>query len=498
MVRNEPKSESMNKKPVSRRQLVRTGTLSAAVLLAAALFVILNYLGWKYHHRFDWTAGGVYSLSEKSRNVIKELKRDVELVVFIAPGQDLYEPVKEILSQYDAASQRIKVRYFDPERNPVEAQQLVQKYSISSTGQVVVVSGQDRRVIESADLAEFDYSGMQMGQPPKMTGFKGEQLFTGALLQLAEGRKPKILFTTGHGERSLDDRQVHGLSSVQGLLGRDNFELEEWASRTATAVPPETDVVVIAGPTSPLIESELKAFGAFLNGGGRMLILVDPTLGQTAGSGLIPTGLTQWLAGYGVQIPDTIVIDPKGSYPGAPPYTLFPSTYGDHPITQPLTQSGVPVLLNVARAVAAAPAGGYQVTELLRTTEEGWGETSLGAAENVQKDPQDLPGPISLGVAVESPKEEGKRPLRLVVLGDSDLGTNQLVDGMPANAVLLANSLNWLAEREALLTIPPKKTEHVRLNLTGDQLRTFYLTVLLLLPGLAVALGTVVYVRRRR
>jgi ABC-type uncharacterized transport system involved in gliding motility auxiliary subunit len=485
-------------KTLTRRQLVRTGTLSAGVLLVAFLFLIANYLGWKYHHRFDWTAGDVYSLSEKSKNVVEELKRDVEFVVFIAPGQELYEPVREILSQYDAASQRISVRYFDPERNPVEAQQLVQKYGVSSSG-VVVVSGADKRVIDSNDLAELDYSGMQMGEAPKMTGFKGEQMFTGALLQLAEGHKPKVLFTTGHGERSLDDRQEHGLSGVHDLLGRDNFELEEWASRTAGAVPQGADLVVVAGPTSLFIESELKAFGNYLNGGGRMLILVDPTLGQTAGSGLVPTGLNPWLAGYGVRLGDNIVVDPQGAYPGAPPYTLYPSAYeGDHPITQPLSQSGVPVLLNVARSVGAAPTGAYQVAELVRTTEAGWGETSLAAVENVEKDAQDLPGPVSLGVAVESPKEEGKRPLRLVVLGDSDLATNQLVGGMPANAVLLANSLNWLAEREALLTIPPKKTEHVRLTLTPSQLLTAQLTMLLVLPALAAALGTVVYVRRRR
>ncbi len=489
---------AMNLPQVGRRQLVRTGTLSAGVLLIAALFLIANYLGWKYHHRFDCTAGDIYSLSENYRNVVKELKSDVELVVFIAPGEELYEPVREILSQYDAASQRITVRYFDPQRNPVEAQQLIQKYGASSSG-VVVVSGTDRRVIDSAEMAEIDYSGMQMGEAPKMTGFKGEQLFTGVLLQLSEGRKPKALFTTGHCERSLDDRQEHGLSGVQDLLARDNYELEEWASRTAGAVPQGTDLVVVAGPTSPFIESEVKAFGDYLNGGGRMLILVDPTLGQTAGSGLVATGLNQWLAGYGVRLGDNIVVDPQGAYPGAPPYTLFPGSYEEeHPITEPLAKSGVPVLLNVARSVGAAPAGGYQVTELLRTTEAGWGETSLAAVENVEKDAQDLPGPVSLGVAVESPQEEGMRPLRLVVLGDSDLATNQLVEGMPANGVLLSNSLNWLAAREALLTIPPKKTEHVRLNMTGDQLGTFYLAVLLLLPGLAVALGTVVYFRRRR
>ncbi len=490
---------AMNVSRPGRRQLVRTGTLSAGVLLVAALFLILNYLGWKYHHRFDWTAGSVYSLSEKSHNVVKDLKKDVEFVVFIAPGQNLYEPVHEILSQYDAASQHIQVRYFDPERNPVEAQQLVQKYNASSTGQVVVVSGEQRRVIESADLAELDYSGMQMGEAPKMTAFKGEQLFTGALLQLEEGRKPKVLFTTGHGERSLDDRDIHGMSSTHDLLGRDNFELEEWASRTAAAVPQGSDLVVVAGPTSPFIESELKAFTAYLNGGGRMLVLVDPTLGQTAGAGLIPTSLNQWLTGYGVKVGDDIVIDPSGAYPGAPPYTLYPTSYGDHPITQPLSQSKVPVLLNVARSVAAGPTGSFQVTELLKTTEAGWGETSFANLdERPEKDPADLPGPVSLGVAVESPRDSGKRPLRLVVLGDSDLATNQIVEGMPADAVLLANSLNWLAQREALLTIPPKKTEHVRLNLTAGQLRTLYLTVLLFLPCLAIALGTFVYFRRRR
>jgi len=490
---------AMNVSPLSRRQLVRTGTLSAGVLLVAVLFLFVNYLGWKYHHRFDWTASGVYSLSEKSRNVIEEMKRDVEFVVFITPEQDLYDPVRELLSQYDAASQRITVRYFDPERKPVEAGQIAQKYGATSNDSLIVVqSGKDRRVINSADLAEFDFSGVQMGQAPKMTGFKGEQLFTGALLQLAEGRKPKILFTTGHGEHSLDDRQVHGLSSVHDLLGRDNFELEEWASRTATGVPKEADLVVIAGPTSPFIESELKAFTTYLTGGGRILVLVDPTPGQTPGAGLVPTGLTQWLSGYGVKLGDDIVIDPKGSYPGAPPYTLYPDNYGDHPITRPLSQARVPVLLNVARSVQAASAGVYQAEELLRTTDAGWGETNLADLDHVERDAQDLAGPVPLGVAVEGPKVGKKRPFRLVVLGDSDLATNQLVAGMPANAVLLANSLNWLAEREALLTIPPKKTENVRLNLTQDQFWTLVLSVLVFLPGLAIALGTSVYLRRRR
>jgi hypothetical protein len=168
---------------VNRRWLVRTGSLSAGVLLIAALLVIVNYFGWKYHERFDWTSSRLYTLSEKSENVVKGLKRDVDFIVFLPPNDELYEPVKELLSQYDTASQRVRVRYVDPQKDRLEAERLIRQYEISGYG-VVVASGKDKRVIPSGDLAEMDFSAMQTGQPPTVSGFKGEQLFTGAILQL--------------------------------------------------------------------------------------------------------------------------------------------------------------------------------------------------------------------------------------------------------------------------------------------------------------------------
>ena len=52
-------------------------------------------------------------------------------------------------------------------------------------------------------------------------------------------------------------------------------------------------------------------------------------------------------------------------------------------------------------------------------------------------------------------------------------------------------------EREALLGIPPKKTEQVRLTLTGDEVRKVYF-VAALLPILSIVLGGYVFSRRRR
>ena len=124
-------------------------------------------------------------------------------------------------------------------------------------------TGDDRRVVDTADLADYDYSGMQYGEGAKMIGFKGEQVFSSTLLELMESRKPRILFTSGHGEMSLDDMSARGLSLARDLLGQDNFDLEEWMTLGEEEVPEDTDLLVIAGPTSNFIEPELDLLGRY-------------------------------------------------------------------------------------------------------------------------------------------------------------------------------------------------------------------------------------------
>jgi ABC-type uncharacterized transport system involved in gliding motility auxiliary subunit len=483
----------------SRRQLAKTGTLSAGILLILALLAIVNYFGFKYYKRFDWTGSHIYSLSPKTRQVLRQLRREVDVVMLMQPEQqNLYEPTRELLQRYAAASSHLHLRVVDPEKNAALAEQLARRYGITTAG-VVFASGKDRRVVDGSELADFDFSGMQMGQQPEMTGYKGEQLFTSTLLQLAEGRKPKILFTTGHGEHSLDDSGPRGLASAREILGRDNFDIEEWAS-LGKAVPDKTDLVVIAGPTGSFVQPEVNALAAYLRAGGRLLILLDPTL---SGSQLVNTGLEGWLAGFGVKVDRDIVVDPANPLPFFGSETLFVKDYGDHPITRAMRSGNLPVLVSLVRSVRKAeapPNAGVQVTELLRTSSQGWGETDLAHLDQVTKDDKDVPGPVSLGVAVEikGGGPGGGRPARLVVYGDSDFAVNQLVRNNVTNSMLLANSLNWLVERESLLGIPPRKTERVRLSLTGGQLRTAGLLSVLALPGLAVACGIYVNLRRRR
>jgi ABC-type uncharacterized transport system involved in gliding motility auxiliary subunit len=539
-----------NPRTPQTKRLVHGSTLGAGVVLALALLAIVNYFGWKYHERFDWTASKLYTLSEKSENVLSQLDVPIEVVVFLNPGSELYEPLRELLARYAAASLDITVRFVDPVRNLLEAQQLAKKYGLTQENVVVVASPTDRRLYYEADLADFDFSGMQLGGPRSIRSFKGEQVITGAILELAENRKPKVLVTTGHGERKLDDAGPQGLSSLRDLLGEENVDLDEWESRGQTAVPEGTDVVVVPGPTANFSDAELDVLGRYLEGGGRMVVLLDPVF-SPVGEGLVTTGFEEWLRGWGIEVGDDVVLDPVNNLPLYQADTFYVASYGSHPVTQALERNDLPAILSVARSVAArhdadsgdtadavgdeedgetadddAAEGGE---ELLFTSSDAWAERDLvDTTARPELDETDLAGPVPLGVVVErrletadeagetqageedggeaaaaaggEETEPGPEPkkLRLVVYGDSDLATNRMVRVNVGNQVLVFDTLNWLMERESLLGIPAKEPEQVRLAMTPAEVRWVWILSVLVLPGAAILLGVWIYFQRRR
>ena len=516
---------------VDRRGLAKSGTLGAAVLLVLALAVIVNYFGWKYHQRLDWTESDFYSLSERTEQVLAALEEDVVVTVFLDPGDELYEPARELLARYDATTPRLSVRVMDPERNLLEARQLAADYQLDRPA-VVFAAGDERRVVPSTDLAEYDWSAAQLGGgSPEIQAFRGEQQFTRALVELTEREKPRVVFTVGHGELSLDDRGGTGLQELQRLLGADSFEFEEWASLGAERVPAEADLLVVAGPTATFLPPELDLLAQYLDGGGRLLALLDPPLAGGGEGRIGAIGLEEWLSGYGVELGANVVVDPAATLPIFGAETFFANSYPDpHPINRPLRESELAVLLRIGRSVGTGSAPpGHRAVELLASSAEAWGETDLS---DPRRGDDDLVGPVPLGVVVapldaggddgiaeedllgledeeatagdeEGPEDAGADDaasggFRIVVLGDSDLATDLFLGQNFGNQVLLTSAVNWLVERQALVGIPPRETERVGLTLSAAQLRGLYLLALVALPGIGLVAGLFVHFRRRR
>lgn len=487
---------------------IKGSTLGAGVVLAVALYGMVNYLSLRHYGRFDWTSAKLYTLSEKSRNVLAGLDREVRGVVFLPPDSALYGPAVELMASYQAANTRFfKSEVIDPVKNRLKAQQLIDEHGIERSNVIVIATGDDKRIIDQFDLAEYDYSGAQFGQQPKLEEFKGEQLITSAILELVEAEKPKIVLTKGHGE--VND----ALSVAKILLGKENFEFEEWSPFEAPRVPADADLVVVARPATRFHEAELELLSNYLESGGRMLLLLDPFGSEGRMS---DPALAAWLARYGVDVGDDVVFDPGITLFGDA--SLFPSSYGFHPIVRSLERGRVPVNFYAARSVrkAAETPDGYEVTELVKTTDKGWGETRPEDFPEVAADDGEIRGPVSLAVAVSFPVDGEKPPAepeddetagddsdskapeaRLAVFGDVDFMADSLIESA-ANRDLALNTFNWLVQREQLIAIEGTRPTETRLSLGPGELSSIYLLVILILPGLAVVAGVTVFLRRRR
>lgn len=506
-------------KPNRPSALAQGGLLTAGVLIVLALFALVNYLGLRHYDRFDWTGTDIYTLSEKSENVVKNLDRDVQMVVLLDPNTASYQQVDELVDRYVAANPaRIVRRDLDRAKNALEFQQLVADLGIESANTLVVESQGEKRVINQYDLVEYDYSAAQMGGAPTIKEFKGEQEITSAILALVEAEKPKVVFTTGHGETTLDGGSSgRSLGEARRLLGQDNFEVETWQSLGATAVPDGTDLVVISAPSARFTPPELDVLGGWLGQGGRLLVFLEPSF-EAGSTALKDVGLTEWLSGYGIDTAQDVVIDPGASVAFFGPDTIYTDIFGDHPVVESLSQTRAPVMLAGATSVSAGdgPAGA-EVEELVSSSDQAWGETNV-SEEGVAQDADDLAGPLGLGVAVSfggtepfggsesgdkasdegSDEDRGKTDeTRIVVFGDLDFATDQLL-AQGANSILFVNTFNWLVQREQLIEIEGRMPEQTQLTMASGEIFSLGAVVLLLMPGSALMLGIWTALRRRR
>ena len=465
----------------------------AALALAAVLLLMVNYLSARHYRRWDWSRAPLYRLSDKTLALLAAMTNQADVVVFLPPGQALYDDVDRLLREYEAASSKLRVERVDPDRDLARTEELKRVYEMTEPNLVVFDVEGRRKYVRAEDLADYDYDPLQYGEEPVRTSFKAEQMFSSALHDLIQGRRPVVYFVAGHGERDVT-RTARGIgySEIAESIRRDNAEVRALTLGQVQHIPEEADALLIAGPDKRYSAGELDVLREYLERKGRLMVLLDA---------LTQTGLEPLLAEWGVRVADDVVLDPARTLTGR---ELFLTTYEDHPISRRM--AGLTSVLYFPRSVKplASPAAGDpadrpQAVALARCSEGGWAETDPDQSP-MRFDPErDQPGPVPVAVAVEkgaAPSLEMEiRPTRLVVFGDSDFAANGILSG--GNADLFLNSLNWLLDRDSLLAISPKPLEESRLILAQPQLRALFWILVAGLPLLAAAAGLLVGLRRR-
>jgi ABC-type uncharacterized transport system involved in gliding motility auxiliary subunit len=438
--------------------------LSVAVI---AILVFLNFLSFRHSKRFDLTTDKQFSLSDQTRKIVGGLQKDVTIVRFARSSDSTPDSqhFQDLMIEYKHLSPHFQFKDVNPQEKP----EVAREYGAKHIGDVIVASGDQKVPLEGA--AEGGIS---------------ESDVTNTILKVTRDTVKTICFVTGHGEKSLTDSGVDGYAQMAANLKRETYTTDS-INLVSGGIPSDCDVLVIAGPTKPFFPQETAMVSKYLDAGGKALIEIDPETDPKLDSIFQP---------WNVNIGNNVVIDASGmgQLLGAGPEIPLVVQYGDSPITKSLERQMT--YFPIARTVSLADKSKSdpEDVELLKTSPQSFTKPKL--EHTVKYDPKtDTLGPLSLGVAASRKVDD--KSARLVVIGNSNFATNQVLGGPGSDGDLFLNSINWLAQDENLISIRPKPETSRHITLTLAQATALAWIDRFFLPGLVIIVGISIWWKRR-
>ena len=479
--------------------------LSTAAVLA--LLVMANYLASGYFKRFQWTSNGRFQLSRQTARLLQSLTNQVEVTVFFDPKDEseLYEWASGLLKEYNYLNPKVMVKTVDYTRYPGTAELVLARYRLGALKEknFVIFDCQGRKkIVNAKELANYNIKEVLSDRTKEFRreSFNGEMLFTSAIFAITSPRQQKAYFLSGHREHPPDDKGVGadlGYSKFAAILkNENNVDWQKLSLSGTNEIPADCHLLIIAGPKlSPLSDGEAEKIEAYLKQGGRLLALVNSlAVGENS-------GLEKILAGWGIGVANNILFE-EGKEFRISENDFFVAELLDHPVVKSLAADELRLRMVAPRAVgqlqrSSQAAGAPKAEVLARTSEKAY--------EGIKKDGvvnRGASGRFPLMAAVDQGTIKGvtagRGATRILAVGDALFLDNQVIEWTP-NHYFAAFAINWLLDRPQILLegLGPQPVKEYRLLITTSQFNRLRWVFLAALPGAVLALGGLVWLRRR-
>ena len=182
---------------IKNKWLMKTLSTVIFIILIILAFIIVNKVASNSNPKIvDLTKGKLYTLSEKSKEIIKNIDQNVKIYLI---GYDENSTEYILGKQCEELNDKINCIIVNSNQRP----DLVLKFGATSNGRIVAIEGPDKKykVISSMEMIITD------NEENKSYDLTEEKL-TNAIQSVTVNYKPKIYFTTGSNEYGIESGEL--------------------------------------------------------------------------------------------------------------------------------------------------------------------------------------------------------------------------------------------------------------------------------------------------
>lgn len=446
---------------------------SNALVMSVAFLLILGFINgifttprFNLDKTWDLTEDKINTLAPETLAALQTIPKPVKASAFFSQNSNT-EGATELLNKVrDNSNGKFDYTFINPDLDP----QAAMNAGVTGDGKIL----------------------LQMGEQKEIVAFASEDEILKGLLRLLNPDSSAIYFLTGHGERDIQQGGETSMARAREILESKNYVVNTLNLLVDNEIPEDASVIVIAGPLKPVSANELELVREFLNNGGSLIVMEDPSALTEFGEDSDP--LAEMLAqDWGITFDNDIVIDLNSPQPTTAAAAFYDST---HPVT--VNMNNLVAFFPFTRSLGVTGAN-EEVTliPIVQTNERSWGETdfqSLTDGGQVALDEGEAQGPLTLAIAAENTATKA----RMVVFGTSSFAVDQMFDAY-GNGDMFVNSVDWSAEQEDIANITPKATIERTFNVpTGIHWILILLSSIFIIPGLVLLGGVSTWMARRR
>ena len=426
--------------------------------LALAFLMVTCQVGNERNVQRDVSYFKTSAPGESTQKIIATSSDPIKVLLFFPDPNGVKDQVKGYFEALAAATGKLAVEQHDR----LTAAELAAKYKVTKDGTIVFVRGTgDKEKSQTMDV-DPDYAKSRSANS-KLRNLDRE---VNALLLKLVRDKRKAYVLTGHGEindpesmpAELKGRVPERRTTVfKKRLTDLNYEVKSLSTMDlAKDVPEDATIVLAMAPTIPIQAGEWAALARYLDGGGRLLLALDP-------KGDPGMGVLEGKLGLRMQpgdLTDEVQFLPQRGMMTDRRFAIT-NQFSAHASTTSLSRSiDKGLILIDAGALEEVPFSGKPEQAPRRTiTIRSMDSSFMDKNDNYAFDAgTEKKQRWNIGAAVEGNKVGDKDGFRALVFADVDLFADAFVQGAMGRAAvvlisgpLLEDSVRWLGGEEAIV-----------------------------------------------